>query len=475
MATRGSSPQASAAPAPAPAPAPTSPRAAATAATTDKPKAEAKPAAKPAAKARAGAVLLCGTDLWDWVGRKSSTAAKQIDFPSHEFPEPNRYGAWDYIKAVDVFTHCTAAHAVIIDENGAAYTVGRNKNGQLGDGTTTSRSEPFKVVLKDERFVKAAVGKAHTILLAASGRVYAAGENKCLQLGINSSADHPTFSQIMSVKGQKFVSVACGLDFTLALTAEKGTVFSWGNPQYGQLGDGSDHSYIAGTNKLVNQPQSPKPITKLDGKNIVSIACGTNHSLAVDDTGALYAWGAGGYGRLGTNDMPPKDLFVPTEVMGFKDRNNFVKQVACGPTCCMAIDGRDALHLWGKWKHTGDGGQGMPWNYPKYYNGLSGWNVADISAGGVTLFALADGKCISWGQSAAHGELGHGAKEPRSATEAAIVKPLEGITTLKVACGLGFVLLIVDRSAPKFASLPVIGVSALSVCTTARIRTCSPP
>lgn len=55
----------------------------------------------------------------------------------------------------------------------------------------------------------------------------------------------------------------------------------------------------------------------------------------------------------------------------------------------MAIDSRDTLHVWGKWKNSGDGGQGTPWSYPKYFTGLSGWTVRDISLGAFSLFALA--------------------------------------------------------------------------------------
>ncbi|KAH6579285.1 hypothetical protein BASA60_003337 [Batrachochytrium salamandrivorans] len=316
---------------------------------------------------------------------------------------------------------------------GAAYTFGRNQNGQLGDGTTTSRSEPYKVVIKGEKFVKAAVGRSHTVLVSASGRVYVTGENKVLQLGVKVVSDHKSFVQVTAVKGQTVVDAACGADYTLVIT-DAGTLFAWGSPQYGQLGDGKDHCYISGTNRMTYDPQMPKPITWVKDKKIVAITCGTNHSLALDDQGVVYSWGCGGYGRLGLPDSPPKDIMVPTEVPGFKDRNNSVKKIACGPTSCMAIDARNALHLWGKWKQSGDGGQGTPWLYPKHYQGLSGWEVYEISAGAVSLFALAGDSCVSWGQNATH-----------------------GIAVSKVACAIGFSLMVVDRSAAKFATLPVIG------------------
>jgi hypothetical protein len=45
----------------------------------------------------------------------------------------------------------------------------------------------------------------------------------------------------------------------------------------GQCGDGSDHQYIAGTNKVIFEPQPPKKVLGLEDK-IVQVVCGANHS-----------------------------------------------------------------------------------------------------------------------------------------------------------------------------------------------------
>ena len=110
--------------------------------------------------------------------------------------------------------------------------------------------------------------------------------------------------------------------------------------------------------------------------------------------------------------------------------------------------GRDGLYVWGKWKTSGDGGQGTPWLYPKYFDGLSGWKIDDIACGGVSLFALSETSTISWGQNAANGELGHGKGKPKSATNAVKVDALEDANTLAVSCGLGHTLILVDSSKP---------------------------
>ena len=45
-------------------------------------------------------------------------------------------------------------------------------------------------------------------------------------------------------------SVSCGGEFSLALS-DDGKIYAWGNPQYGQLGDGSDHQYIGNNNRVL--------------------------------------------------------------------------------------------------------------------------------------------------------------------------------------------------------------------------------
>ena len=57
---------------------------------------------------------------------------------------------------------------------------------------------------------------------------------------------------------------------------------------------------IAAGFKIMYDPQpTPKLISGLSGHNIVKIACGHNHTIALDDKGAAFTWGNGNYGKLG--------------------------------------------------------------------------------------------------------------------------------------------------------------------------------
>ena len=139
----------------------------------------------------------------------------------------------------------------------------------------------------------------------------------------------------------------------------------------------------------------------------------------------------------------------------------------------MCIDSRDAVYLWGKWKNSGDGGQGTPWLYPKHFAGLSGWKVTGISSGNNSLFALSEKSTISWGQACGMGELGHGANKPRSATNAVLVDTMEGFEVLSVAAGFGQTLLIVDsgNATHSFAMnrLTLISYRRPTLCQAARL------
>jgi alpha-tubulin suppressor-like RCC1 family protein len=47
-------------------------------------------------------------------------------------------------------------------------------------------------------------------------------------------------------------------------------------------------------------------------QTITRVACGHNHTIAVDDAGSCYTWGSGNYGRLGhrvqRDEMAPKKV-----------------------------------------------------------------------------------------------------------------------------------------------------------------------
>lgn len=71
------------------------------------------------------------------------------------------------------------------------------------------------------------------------------------------------------------VRVECGSQFSVALT-RSGAVFTWGKGDYYRLGHGNDEHV-----------RRPKKVAALQGKRIVSIATGSLHCVACTDEGML--------------------------------------------------------------------------------------------------------------------------------------------------------------------------------------------
>jgi hypothetical protein len=74
--------------------------------------------------------------------------------------------------------------------------------------------------------------------------------------------------------------VSCGRFHTACVT-ESGALYTWGRGANGQLGHGD-----------VSDQATPKRVESgLKDKIMVKVACGENHSAAVDSAGAIYTTG----------------------------------------------------------------------------------------------------------------------------------------------------------------------------------------
>jgi alpha-tubulin suppressor-like RCC1 family protein len=100
----------------------------------------------------------------------------------------------------------------------------------------------------------------------------------------------------------RFSQLQAGDDFVVAIDS-RGTLYTWGQNDKGQLGNGS------------NKASSGPVIIQSDVK-FASITAGKNFVLAVDESGALWAWGSNEAGQYGN---------------GNKDSSNTPQRVSDGP------------------------------------------------------------------------------------------------------------------------------------------------
>ncbi|KAI9240353.1 hypothetical protein MVEG_08730 [Podila verticillata NRRL 6337] len=410
-----------------------------------------------------GKVLIAGYTDWDMIGRKAKPGDTRESLPALETFHVVR--ELSDLKVVKAVTGPNSAHNVFLTDDGDAWVLGRNEKGQLGVGDNTPHPLPMKVPTiyatigkknVNVKFVDAAVGRHHTILVSDTGLVYAAGDNKMGQLGQSAIKEFHSFVQVTGFGKDKAVAVSCGAEFTMLLT-DKGHLWAFGSPEYGQLGNKTNGQYLQQSNRLVHIPQTnPVHVASLKDKVITQVACGTNHTLALDNEGMVYSWGFGGYGRLGHSKQ--EDLWYPMPIDQFAGSVKISRatKIAAGSSFSMALDGQNQLWLWGKWKTTGDGGGGTPWMYPRTLYDLNGWSFKAIAGGNVTLWGIPSIEpcTIAWGQGALHSELGYGEGEPKSSTKPDKVRPLEGLTMLGVSAGLGQTLLLCKPGQDKLQDMP---------------------
>jgi len=83
-----------------------------------------------------------------------------------------------------------------------------------------------------------------------------------------------------------WVSVSAGTNHTVAVNAD-GTVWAWGDNGNGQLGDGT-----------TTQRLKPIKVTGA-GSNVAAVSAGNEHTLAVKSSGELWGWGSNGFGQVG--------------------------------------------------------------------------------------------------------------------------------------------------------------------------------
>lgn len=176
-----------------------------------------------------------------------------------------------------------------------------------------------------EKIKSIACGSEHILALDVNGKVYSWGNSTKGQLGQGINSVGPCTSPKLVLTENKFVDIACGYNHSMALD-ELGKLYSWGAGADGRLGhENSDDVY------------EPKLVSALEGKVVVRVSCGYLHSAVVSKDGELITFGFNGYGQLGLGSIETK--YQPTSIPQLKTRR--VVDTACGAfhTICLLESG----------------------------------------------------------------------------------------------------------------------------------------
>jgi alpha-tubulin suppressor-like RCC1 family protein len=274
-------------------------------------------------------------------------------------------------------------HVCILRRDGGVWCQGGNQAGQLGDGTTTARSN-FQRVRGLNNVVEIDATASHVCARASDGTVQCWGSNHAGQLGDGSTTDRASPVPVDGITTA--VQLSSGASHRCARLAN-GTVRCWGSNQLGQLGNGSTAA-------------SPRPVTVATLTDVVEIASGSSHTCARLRDGTVRCWGLNSQGVLGIGPFGIEP--TPVAVAGLAN----VTKISAGLAHHCARLADQTLRCWGAnlQGELGNGSRNSPAPTPTMVAGLA--EVRDFVAGsGFTCAALPNGSARCWGNGA-FGSLG---------------------------------------------------------------------
>ena len=221
----------------------------------------------------------------------------------------------------------------------------------------------------------------------------------------------------------QIMAVATGFQHSMALL-KTGKVYSWGWNAHGQLG--------YGTTKETLHPQI---IERLPVK-VVGISAGWLHSMALHESGEVYCWGVNEYGQLG--DENTKDCLSPKLLISLPSK---VIAIAAGDYHSLALLERGEVYGWGR-NATGQLGDGTTKDqkHPQLIKALPGKAIALAAGGEFSLALLESGEVYNWGRNN-YGQLGDGTTKDQKHPQ--LIKALPG-KAIAIAAGAFHSLVLLE-------------------------------
>jgi alpha-tubulin suppressor-like RCC1 family protein len=304
-------------------------------------------------------------------------------------------------------------YVVALVADGTLQAWGYNKNGQLGNGSTTDSNIPVVVSDLAGTVTAIAAGWCHTVALMSDGTVKAWGYNGDGQIG-NGTIKSSTPVTVTGLVGT--TSIVAGSWHTLALFSD-GTVKAWGDNGSGQLGNG-----------FTFNGSTPMTVIGLEGA-VTAITAGSWHSVALMFDGSVKTWGENSYGQLGNNSNINSSTPVSVIEMG-----GTVTAIAAGVYHTVALISDGTVKAWGNngYGQLGDGTT-IHSSTPVTVTGLGG-TVMAIAAGDYhTVALMSDGTVKTWGYNE-HGQLGDGTSS-NSSSPVTVIGLTKTVTTIAAGSG----------------------------------------
>ncbi|WP_319372167.1 hypothetical protein [uncultured Ilyobacter sp.] len=204
-------------------------------------------------------------------------------------------------------------------EDGSIYGTGGNMHGQLGDGTSTDRSSWTQVVFPETLTIKDIQGGygfyssgaytgASTIFLSTDGAIYTCGDNNFGQLGDGTFTTRSTVTKVLDNNVDSILVVGGGASSVYCTYTSKNKLTVWGYNSQGQLGVGSTSDVLTPTEILIEYD-------KIFGNTSGHLYSFYSQVFLKNGT-EIWATGHNPCGALGVGDSTNRLSFTKTAIAG---------------------------------------------------------------------------------------------------------------------------------------------------------------
>lgn len=196
---------------------------------------------------------------------------------------PKRVKFDDYLRPNITQINAGASQSAFVDDIGRLFMCGKGEFGQLGTGQYENELAPYYMSKIPEKIQEVACGEEHTLALTKNGQIFGMGSNARGELGIGHSSRGSNLPILLEeLNFVKIVKIRAGL-FSAAFSQDN-QLYLWGSGPFGEF----------------YTPHRVKSVQQID---LLDFQVGRGGFIVVlSRSGSVYTWGNNEMGQLGQGD-----------------------------------------------------------------------------------------------------------------------------------------------------------------------------